>query len=59
MRAGPVLAILRDGIVVVNLRIDPATNWALARALRDAHEAQYRLESRRPAPQAADSSPIG
>jgi hypothetical protein len=44
---GPVLAVLRDGIVVVNLRIDAATNWALARALRDAHEAQSALERTR------------
>jgi hypothetical protein len=45
--------VLADGVVVVNLRIDPATNWTLARALRDAFEAQHMLEQRMRGEQAA------
>jgi hypothetical protein len=44
--SGPMLAVLRDGIVVLNLRIDPATRWALARALHNASQAQSLLEQR-------------
>jgi hypothetical protein len=46
---GPILVVLQNGTVIMNLRLDAATNWALERALKDAHEAQCRLDTRRSA----------
>ena len=45
-RAGPVLVVLCEGTVIANVRLDPPTQWALSRALRDASAAQCEYEQR-------------
>jgi hypothetical protein len=43
---GAVLAVLSDAAVLLNIRIDEPTAWALMRALREANQAQRALEMR-------------
>jgi hypothetical protein len=44
---GPVLAVLRNGLVECNIRLNPSLIWALSRSLQDALSAQAAFEHRR------------
>jgi hypothetical protein len=43
-RCGPVFAIMRDGVVIANIRLDASTIWTLQRTLLRALKAQALYE---------------